>query len=162
MFLTQVCDAVKVPVIATRGIADARGIVAAFAVGASAVQIGTAYFLLCPEAKVSPVHREALRNAKDNQTVLTNVFTSRPARGIVNRLVREVKRSRHRFSNLAYMTISRWLENYTFLTAEVPTKRPCSRAFWNGRFFVTCELLPWNFVEPTTLSEKQTLHLPFT
>jgi nitronate monooxygenase len=60
----QVVDAVKVPVIAAGGIADARGIVAAFALGAAAVQIGTAY-LLCPEAKISPVYRQALRNAKD-------------------------------------------------------------------------------------------------
>jgi nitronate monooxygenase len=85
----QVVDAVKVPVIAAGGIADARGIVAAFALGASAVQIGTAY-LFCPEAKVSPLHREALKKAKDNDTVLTNVFTGRPARGIVNRIVRQV------------------------------------------------------------------------
>lgn len=85
----QVVDAVRVPVIAAGGIADARGIVAAFVLGASAVQIGTAY-LFCPEAKVSAVHREALKRAKDNDTVLTNVFTGRPARGIVNRIVREV------------------------------------------------------------------------
>jgi nitronate monooxygenase len=85
----QVVDAIKVPVIASGGIAEARGIVAAFALGAAAVQIGTAY-LLCPEAKTSAVHRLALRNAKDNQTALTNVFTGRPARGIVNRLIREV------------------------------------------------------------------------
>jgi nitronate monooxygenase len=85
----QVVDAVKVPVIAAGGIADARGIVAAFALGASAVQMGTAY-LFCPEAKVSSIHRAALRRAKDNDTVLTNVFTGRPARGIVNRLIREV------------------------------------------------------------------------
>jgi nitronate monooxygenase len=85
----QVVDAVKVPVIAAGGIADARGIVAAFALGAAAVQIGTAY-LLCPEAKISAVHRQALRNTKDNETVVTNVFSGRPARGIVNRLIREV------------------------------------------------------------------------
>jgi nitronate monooxygenase len=85
----QVVDAVRVPVIAAGGIADGRGIVAAFALGASAVQIGTAY-LFCPEAKVSSVHRNALKRAKDNDTVLTNVFTGRPARGIVNRVVREV------------------------------------------------------------------------
>jgi nitronate monooxygenase len=85
----QVVDAVKVPVIASGGIADARGIVAAFALGASAVQIGTAY-LFCPEATISPVHRDALRKAKDDATVLTNVFSGRPARGFVNRLVREV------------------------------------------------------------------------
>jgi nitronate monooxygenase len=85
----QTVDAVTVPVIAAGGIADGRGIVAALALGASAVQIGTAY-LYCPEAKVSPVHRDALKRAKDNDTVLTNVFTGRPARGIVNRIVREV------------------------------------------------------------------------
>ena len=85
----QVVDAVKMPVIAAGGITDARGIVAAFALGASAVQMGTAY-LFCPEAKVSPIHRQALRAAKDNQTALTNVFTGRPARGLVNRIVREV------------------------------------------------------------------------
>ncbi|MFL6354269.1 MAG: NAD(P)H-dependent flavin oxidoreductase, partial [Bryobacteraceae bacterium] len=85
----QVVDAVEVPVIAAGGIAEARGILAAFALGASAVQIGTAY-LFCPEAKISSVHRHALKQAKDNQTVLTNVFTGRPARGIMNRIVREV------------------------------------------------------------------------
>lgn len=87
--IPQIVDAVNVPVIAAGGIADARGIMAAFALGASAVQIGTAY-LFCPEAKVSPVHRTALRNAKDNSTALTNVFTGRPARSIVNRIVREI------------------------------------------------------------------------
>jgi len=85
----QVVDSVKVPVIAAGSIADARGIVAAFALGAAAVQIGTAY-LLCPEAKISPVYREALKNAADNQTTLTNIFTGRSARGIVNRAVREL------------------------------------------------------------------------
>ncbi len=85
----QVVDAVKAPVIAAGGIGDARGIVAAFALGASAVQLGTAY-LSCPEARISAVHREMLRCSRDDQTVLTNVFTGRPARSIVNRLVREV------------------------------------------------------------------------
>jgi nitronate monooxygenase len=85
----QVADAVKVPVIAAGGISDPRGIVAAFALGASAVQLGTAY-LFCPEARISPVHREALRRCHDDETTLTNVFTGRPARSIVNRLVREV------------------------------------------------------------------------
>lgn len=85
----QVVDAVKVPVIAAGGIADARGIVAAFVLGASAVQIGTAY-LFCPEAKVAAPHKAVLRAAKDDHTALTNVFTGRPARGIVNRIMREV------------------------------------------------------------------------
>jgi nitronate monooxygenase len=85
----QVVDAVKVPVIAAGGIADARGILAAFALGAAAVQIGTAY-LNCPEAQVGLLYRQALKGAKDNETVITNVFTGRPARAIVNRLIREV------------------------------------------------------------------------
>ena len=85
----QVADAVRVPVIAAGGIADARGIAAAFALGASAVQIGTA-FLFTPEATIAAPHRAALKTAKDNQTALTNLFTGRPARGIVNRMVREV------------------------------------------------------------------------
>ena len=85
----QVVDAVRVPIIAAGAIADARGIVAAFALGASAVQIGTAY-LFCPEAKVPAPHKVALKSAKDDHTALTNVFTGRPARGIVNRIMREV------------------------------------------------------------------------
>jgi nitronate monooxygenase len=85
----QVVDAVGVPVIAAGGIADARGIAAALALGASAVQLGTAY-LLCPEAKISAPYRAALRAAGDQNTVLTNVFSGRPARSILNRLIREV------------------------------------------------------------------------
>jgi nitronate monooxygenase len=84
----QVVDAVKVPVIAAGGIADARGIAAAFALGAAGVQIGTAY-LHCPESKISKPHREALKNADDASTTLTNIMSGRPARGIVNRLIRE-------------------------------------------------------------------------
>jgi nitronate monooxygenase len=86
----QVVDAVSVPVIAAGGISDARGVVAALALGASAVQVGTAY-LSSPEAKVPGLHRQALRDKSRNEaTALTNVFTGRPARGIVNRLMREV------------------------------------------------------------------------
>jgi nitronate monooxygenase len=81
----QIADVVSVPVIAAGGIADGRGIAAAFALGASGVQIGTG-FLLCPEAATPPLHREALRHARDDETVLTNVFSGRPARAIGNRL----------------------------------------------------------------------------
>ncbi|MEP9375808.1 nitronate monooxygenase family protein [Aquabacter sp. CN5-332] len=84
----QVADAVSVPVIAAGAVADGRGIAAAFALGADAVQIGTAY-LLTPEAGISAVHRAALKGAPDDATTLTNVFTGRPARGILNRLMRE-------------------------------------------------------------------------
>jgi nitronate monooxygenase len=85
----QVADAVVVPVIAAGGIADERGIAAAFMLGASGVQMGTAY-LFCPEANVSPLHRQALKTAQDDQTVLTNVLSGRAARAIVNRIVREL------------------------------------------------------------------------
>ncbi|MCI0913402.1 MULTISPECIES: nitronate monooxygenase family protein [Pseudomonas] len=85
----QVADAVGVPVIAAGGIADPRGLVAALALGASAVQIGTAY-LFCPQAKVSAAHRRALDSASASDTALTNLFTGRPARGINNRVMREL------------------------------------------------------------------------
>ena len=85
----QIADAVRLPVIAAGGIGDHRGLVAALALGASAVQIGTAY-LFCPEAKVSPAHRRALDTAPASDTALTNLFTGRPARGINNRIMREL------------------------------------------------------------------------
>lgn len=84
----QVVAAVKVPVIAAGGIADAAGVSAALALGASGVQVGTAY-LLCPEATTRPLQREALASPGAVHTAVTNVFTGRPARGIVNRLIRE-------------------------------------------------------------------------
>jgi nitronate monooxygenase len=85
----QVVDAVRVPVIAAGGIADGRGIAAAFALGAAGVQIGTAY-LRCPESKVTAPARIALARARDDTTVITNVLTGRPARGVPNRVMREV------------------------------------------------------------------------
>jgi nitronate monooxygenase len=85
----QIADAVSVPVIAAGGIADGRGIAAAFALGASGVQIGTA-FLRCPEAATPALHRDALRQARDAETLLTNVFSGRPARVIANRFPREL------------------------------------------------------------------------
>jgi nitronate monooxygenase len=87
--LPQVADALKVPVIASGGIGDARAIAAAFALGAAGVQIGTA-FLFCPEAKTLPPHRAALRAARDDSTVVTNVLSGRPARGLINRAIREL------------------------------------------------------------------------
>jgi nitronate monooxygenase len=85
----QVASAVKVPVIAAGGIAGAEGVSAAMALGAAGVQVGTAY-LLCPEATTSAVHRAALQSDAARETALTNLFTGRPARGIVNRLMKEL------------------------------------------------------------------------
>lgn len=84
----QIVDAIQLPVIAAGGIGDARGIAACLALGAAAVQLGTAY-LLCPEATISPLHRQALKTSAD-QTVITNIFSGRPARGIRNRIVAEI------------------------------------------------------------------------
>jgi nitronate monooxygenase len=85
----QVVDAVKVPVIAAGGIGDPRGVAAAFALGASAVQVGTA-FLLCKEANISPLYRQAVRTARPEQTIITTVFTGRPARVREARIAQEV------------------------------------------------------------------------
>ena len=85
----QIVRTVSVPVIAAGGIADAGGVVAALALGAAAVQVGTAY-LLCPEATTTRLHRDALASPRATHTALTNVFTGRPARGIVNRLIAEL------------------------------------------------------------------------
>jgi nitronate monooxygenase len=85
----QVVDAVQVPVIAAGGIADGRGLAAAFALGASGVQLGTT-FLGCPEATLSPLYRALLRNAADDGTEVTRAFTGRPARAVRNRFVAEM------------------------------------------------------------------------
>jgi nitronate monooxygenase len=86
----QIVDAVRVPVIASGGIMDGRGIAAALALGASAVQMGTA-FLTCAESGVSNGYREAILHAREDQTRVTRAFSGRPARGIVNRLMTEVE-----------------------------------------------------------------------
>lgn len=84
----QVVRAVKLPVIAAGGIADARGVAAAMALGASGVQVGTA-FLLCPETATHAAHRAALASDAARHTVLANIFTGRPSRAILNRFTRE-------------------------------------------------------------------------
>jgi nitronate monooxygenase len=85
----QIVSAVKVPVIAAGGIADAKGTAAAMTLGAAGVQVGTAY-LFCPEASTNPLHRATLKTDAAGTTAITNLFTGRPARGIVNRLMREI------------------------------------------------------------------------
>jgi len=87
--LPEIVREVKLPVIAAGGIADATGVRAAITLGATAVQVGTAY-LLCPEATTNPAHRQALKSQAARHTAVTNIFSGRPARGIVNRLIREL------------------------------------------------------------------------
>jgi nitronate monooxygenase len=88
--LPQIVSAVRTPVIAAGGIADVKTVAAARALGAAGVQVGTAY-LLCPEATTSSVHRAALKSSECRHTAVTNLFTGRPARGIVNRLMRDLE-----------------------------------------------------------------------
>ena len=87
--LPQIIQKVKVPVIAAGGIVDARGVAAALSLGATAVQVGTAY-LLCSEAKTSQIHRAAIKSEDAHHTAITNLFSGRPARSIVNRVIREI------------------------------------------------------------------------
>ncbi|WP_409523006.1 NAD(P)H-dependent flavin oxidoreductase [Nitrincola sp. MINF-07-Sa-05] len=87
--LPQLKQALRVPVIAAGGIATPEGVKAALALGADAVQVGTAY-LLCHEATTSAVHRAALKSEQARHTAITNLFTGRPARGIVNRIIQEL------------------------------------------------------------------------
>ena len=85
----QIVDAVKLPVIAAGAVSDARGIAAAFMLGAAGVQVGSA-FLHCPESKVTAPHRAALAAAQDDGTRVTNMMTGRPARGFINRVMRDI------------------------------------------------------------------------
>lgn len=88
----QAADAVKIPVVASGGIMDGRGIAAALALGASAVQMGTA-FLTCREAGIPEIYKEAILNSREDQTKITRAFSGRPARGIVNRFMKEIETS---------------------------------------------------------------------
>jgi nitronate monooxygenase len=100
--IPQVADAVGVPVIAAGGIADGRGIAAALVLGASAVQLGSA-FLSCPEANISDAHRAALANASDDSTRLTRAFSGRSARAMNNRYIAEMAQVRDRLPDYPTM-----------------------------------------------------------
>jgi nitronate monooxygenase len=99
----QVVDAVRIPVIASGGIMDGRGVAAVLALGAAAAQLGTA-FLTCDEAGASDAYKQAILGAREDQTRITRVFSGRPARGIVNRFMREVEGSQWRAPSEAEMT----------------------------------------------------------
>ncbi len=97
----QVVDAVTVPVIASGGIMDGRGIAAALALGASAVQMGTA-FLTCSEAGVADVYKAAILASHEDDTRLTRAFSGRPARGIVNRFMNDMENTDFRDAILPF------------------------------------------------------------
>lgn len=110
----QVVDAVNIPVVAAGGIGDARGIVAAFALGAEGVQMGTA-FLACEESGASTLHREALLRGLGRQTALARGFTGRLARGIKNRLLDELNR---RETEILPYPLQRFLVRHLSVPAE--------------------------------------------
>lgn len=117
----QIVAAVSIPVIAAGGIADAAGVSAAMRLGAIGVQAGTA-FLLCHEATTSPVHRAALSSPQARETALTNLFSGRPARGIVNRIMREKG------------LMSTNVPDFPFAPAALAPLRACAEASGNGDF----------------------------
>ncbi|CAM2900053.1 2-nitropropane dioxygenase [Ectopseudomonas mendocina] len=119
--LPQLVDALSVPVIAAGGISDARGVAAAMALGAAGVQIGSAY-LLCPEANTGAIHRAALQSPAARHTALTNLFSGRPARGIVNRLMRELG------------PLSSQAPAFPLATAAIAPLRTAAEAQGNGDF----------------------------
>ena len=117
----QIAQAVNLPVIGAGGIADAKSVAATMAIGAIGAQIGTAY-MLCPEATTSAVHRTALKSEAAQHTVLTNLFTGRPARGIVNRIMKELG------------PISTATAEFPFATAAIAPLREKAEASGSGAF----------------------------
>ena len=135
--LPQIVRAVRVPVIAAGGIATAQGVRAALGFAAIAAQIGTSY-LLCPEATTSPLHRAALKSDAARTTALTNLFTGRPARGIVNRFLRELG------------PMSKLAPEFPLATAAVAPLRAKAEArgsseftpLWSGQNATGCREIP--------------------
>lgn len=135
--LPQLVDALSVPVIAAGGIGDARGVAAAMALGAAGVQVGSAY-LLCPEAATGAIHRAALQSPAAHHTALTNLFSGRPARGIVNRLMRELG------------PISAHAPEFPLATAAIAPLRAAAEAqgsgdfspLWAGQNVASCRPMP--------------------
>lgn len=133
----QLVDALEVPVIAAGGISDARGVAAAMALGAAGVQVGSAY-LLCPEANTSAIHRAALQSPAARHTALTNLFSGRPARGIVNRLMRELG------------PLSTQAPEFPLATAAIAPLRAAAEAqgsgdfspLWAGQNIANCRPMP--------------------
>ncbi len=125
----QVVDAVRVPVIAAGGIGDGRGIAAALALGACAAQIGTS-FLRATEASTAPAYRNALRRSSAADTVITEAFSGKPARGIANRVTRELGDPRERAPYPHQNTLTRDIRN-----AAAVQDRAEFLSLWAGQAF---------------------------
>jgi nitronate monooxygenase len=124
----QIVDAVSLPVVAAGGIGDARGIVAAFALGAEGAQMGTA-FLACEESGANTHHREALLSGQAKQTALTRGFTGRLARGIKNRLFDELNQ---KDAEILPYPLQRALVRHLSMSAE-KAGRPEFLPLWAGQ-----------------------------
>jgi nitronate monooxygenase len=139
----QIVDAVDIPVIAAGGIADARGIAAAFNLGASGVQLGSA-FLSCPEASISEAHRSAVRNAQDDDTRLTRAFSGRPARARNNAYMEKMTQQRIRFPDFPMMyKFSRPLMN----SSAENNDNDFSFLLYGQAAALNCELPAYDLVE---------------
>ncbi|MBM09839.1 MAG: hypothetical protein CMF69_09760 [Magnetovibrio sp.] len=147
----QIVDAVSVPVIAAGGITDGRGIAASIALGASAVQLGTA-FLSCPEAAIPDVHRAALKNARSDKTRLTSAFSGRPARGLENRYVREMAGREDEFPDFPILN-----------TLTAPLRKASANAgrsdfipLWAGQGVGLIKTMPAGKLVETLVTETET------
>nr|WP_315427256.1 nitronate monooxygenase [uncultured Albidiferax sp.] len=135
--LPQIVRAVGIPVIAAGGIADAQGVAAAMALGAAGVQVGTAY-LLCDEATTSTLHRAALQSPEARHTALTSLFTGRPARGISNRLMRELGPLNHNAPAFPLATAA-----IAPLRAKAESQHSGDFSpLWSGQNASACQALP--------------------
>ena len=133
----QIVDAVSVPVIAAGGIGDGRGIAAALALGASAVQLGTA-FLTCPESAAHPLYRQALNEARDDQTRITHAFSGRPARGLANRYLLEMAGHETRYPDFPILnTLTGPLRK-----ASAKENNPDFLSLWSGQSAAMSKNLP--------------------
>jgi nitronate monooxygenase len=133
----QIVDAVSVPVIAAGGIGDGRGIAAALALGASAVQLGTA-FLSCPESAAHPLYRRALNEARDDQTRITHAFSGRPARGLANRYLLEMAGHEARYPDFPILnTLTGPLRK-----ASAKENNPDFLSLWSGQSAAMSKNLP--------------------
>jgi nitronate monooxygenase len=153
----QVVDAVSVPVIAAGGIGDGRGIAAALALGASAVQLGTA-FLTCPESAAHPLYRRALNEARDDQTRITHAFSGRPARGLANRYLLEMAGHEARYPDFPILnTLTGPLRK-----ASAKENNPDFLSLWSGqsaamsRNLPACELIQLLVTETESVLEGLT------
>lgn len=135
--IPQIKSRVSIPVIAAGGIADNTGVASCLQLGAAAVQVGTAY-LLCPEASTSALHKQALQQERSTHTALTNVFSGKPARGIVNRAMRELGYMNPTVPEFPYASI----EMSVLRQQAEKHSRDDFSPLWSGQNTLGCKEIP--------------------